>query len=430
MERLSGLDASFLYFETPTQHMHVCATIVFDPSTIPGGYSFHKVKEFHQTRLHLVPPYRHKLAPVPLNLDHPYWVEDENFDLDYHVRRIGCPAPGTEEQLAEIAADIAGRPLDRTRPLWEVWVVEGLENGHIAVVAKMHHSTIDGVSGANVLVHLFDLTAEPEEKPPPKDDWRPERKPSDLEMLGRAFVSRVTRPFGLVGILGRTLGTVTSVIRIGRQMGAGMPAPFTAPRTSFNKAITPHRKVAYARVSLDDIKHVKRTFGTTVNDVVLAVASGALRRYLEERKELPPKSLIAAVPVSVREEEEKGVVGTNKVSALLMSLATDVADPLERLKAIHEANRGAKEQHKAIGADLLQDWAQFAAPTTFSLAARAYSSLKLVERHPVLHNLVISNVPGPPIPLYFAGAKLVGLYPLGPIMDGAGLNITVLSYMD
>src|SRR6266571_1206756 len=140
MERLSGLDASFLYFETPTMHMHVCATIVFDPSTMPGGYSFEKVKEFHQSRLHLVPPYRRKLATVPFNLDHPYWVEDEGFDLDYHVRRIGCPAPGTEEQLADIAADIASRPLDRTRPLWEVWVVEGLENGQIAVVAKMHHS--------------------------------------------------------------------------------------------------------------------------------------------------------------------------------------------------------------------------------------------------------------------------------------------------
>jgi diacylglycerol O-acyltransferase len=430
VERLSGLDASFLYFETSTMHMHVCATIVFDPSTMPGGYSFEKVKEFLQSRLHLVPPYRRKLASVPFNLDHPYWVEDENFDLDYHVRRIGCPAPGTEEQLAEIAGDIASRPLDRTRPLWELWVVEGLENGHVATIGKMHHCTVDGVSGANVMVHLFDLSPEESEKPPPPDDWKPERKPSDVEMLGRAVLSRATKPFQLLGMVGQTVGAVTNVVRTGRRMGSSMPAPFTAPRTSFNAAVTAHRNVAFARVSLEEVKHVKRTFGTTVNDVVLAVCSGALRRYLEDRKELPDKSLIAAVPVSVRTEEEKDVMGTNKVSAMFMSLASDIEDPVERLMAIHEANKGAKEQHKAIGADLLQNWAQFAAPNTFSLAARAYSSLKLADRHAVIHNLVISNVPGPPIPLYFAGAKLVGMYPLGPVMDGAGLNVTVLSYMD
>ncbi|HJP66092.1 MAG TPA: wax ester/triacylglycerol synthase family O-acyltransferase [Actinomycetota bacterium] len=430
MQRLTGLDASFLYFETPTMHMHVCATIVFDPSTMPGGYSFEHVKEFLQSRLHLVPPYRRKLAPVPFNLDHPYWVEDENFDLDYHVRRIGCPAPGTEEQLAEIAGDIASRPLDRTRPLWETWVVEGLENGHVATIGKMHHCTVDGVSGANMMVHLFDLSAEPEEKPAPPDDWKPERKPSDVEMLGRALLSRATKPFQLVGTIGKTVGTLASVVRTGRRMGSSMPAPFTAPRTSFNATVTAHRNVAFARVSLEDVKKVKRAFGTTVNDVVLAVCGGALRRYLEERGELPEKSLIAAVPVSVRTEEEQGLVGTNKVSAMFSSLATDVEDPAERLMAIHEVNKGAKEQHKAIGAKFLQDWAQFAAPTTFSLAARMYSSLRLAERHPVIHNLVISNVPGPPIPLYFAGARLVEMYPLGPVMDGAGLNITVLSYMD
>jgi diacylglycerol O-acyltransferase len=430
VERLSGLDASFLYFETPTMHMHVCATIVFDPSTMPGGYSFEKVKEFLQSRLHLVPPYRRKLASVPFNLDHPYWVEDENFDLDYHVRRIGCPAPGTEEQLAEIVGDIAGRPLDRTRPLWELWVVEGLENGHVATIGKMHHCTVDGVSGANVMVHLFDLEPEPSEREPVSDDWKPERKPSEVEMLGRAVLSRATKPFQLLGMIGQTVGAVTNVVRAGRRMGSSMPAPFTAPRTSFNATVTAHRNVAFTRVSLDEIKHVKRTFGTTVNDVVLAVCSGALRRYLDDRKELPDKSLIATVPVSVRTEDEKDAMGTNKVSAMFTSLATDVADPVERLLAIHEVNKGAKEQHKAIGADLLQNWAQFAAPTTFSLAARAYSSLKLADRHAVIHNLVISNVPGPPIPLYFAGARLVGLYPLGPVLDGAGLNITVLSYID
>ncbi len=189
--------------------------------------------------------------------------------------------------------------------------------------------------------------------------------------------------------------------------------------------------MAYTAVSLDDVKTIKKAFGTTVNDVVLTVASGALRRYLEQHDEgLPDKSLIATVPVSVRSEGEQETIGSNKVSALFTTLATDVDDPVERLMVIHEANKGAKEEHKAIGADMLQNWAEFAAPTTFSLAARAYSGLKLADRHPVVHNLVISNVPGPPMPLYFAGAQLTALYPLGPIFDGAALNITVLSYMD
>jgi WS/DGAT/MGAT family acyltransferase len=216
-----------------------------------------------------------------------------------------------------------------------------------------------------------------------------------------------------------------------RTEGPGMPAPLRAPRTSFNTIVTPHRKVAYTHVPLEDVKAIKRAFGTTVNDAVLAIVSGALRRYLEARNEMPDRSLIAAVPVSVRTEEEKSQgIGSNRVSAMFSTLATDVEDPVERLRQIAEANKGAKEEHKAIGADMLTKWGELAAPTTFSLAARFYAGLRLAERHPVVHNLVISNVPGPNFPLYFAGAKLVALYPLGPIFDGAGLNITVLSYMD
>jgi diacylglycerol O-acyltransferase / wax synthase len=429
MERLTGLDASFLYFETPTMHMHVCATIIFDPSTVEGGYSYDHVREVIESRLHLVQPFRRKLAPVPLNLAHPIWVEDENFDLDYHLHRIGVPGPGTMEQLGEIAGDIASRQLDRSRPLWEMWVVEGLENGNVALVAKMHHCTIDGVSGANLMVHLFDL--DPNETKPPAPEWKPEKSPSDAELVGYGLLSRIRQPLNIFKVVPQTVRSVTSFIsaRRGRE-GPGMAAPFTAPRTSFNTAITAHRKVAYTRVPLEDVKKVKNAFGTTVNDVVLAVTSGALRRYLEKYEELPDKSLIATCPVSVRSEEQKDTVGSNQVSAMFTSLASDIEDPDERLRAISASTKGAKEEHNAIGADMLQNWAEFAAPTTFSLAARAYSSLKLAERHPVVHNLVISNVPGPPIPLYFAGARLTALYPLGPIFDGAALNITVISYMD
>ncbi len=429
MERMSGLDASFLYFETPNMHMHVVGVIVFDPSTSPEGYDFERVKDMLRDRLHLVPQFRRKLAPVPFNLHHPVWVEDEEFDLDYHVRRVGCPAPGGEHELAELVGDIASRQLNRNYPLWEMHIVEGLQNGYVASIAKMHHCTIDGVSGANMMVHLFDLEPEPS-APPEREEWNPEHMPSEMERLAFAAVSRLRRPFDLVKVFPQTARAITSIVQRRRSGAGGMAAPLTAPRTRFNAPITPHRRVAFATTSLAEVKEIKKAFSTTVNDVVLTIVSGALRRYLQNNGDLPDKSLIATCPVSVRGDEEKDVVGSNRVSAMFTTLATDIADPVERLGAIHEANKSAKEEHNAVGAEMLQGWAEFAAPTTFSLGARMYAGLRLAERHPVIHNLVISNVPGPPFPLYFAGAKLVGLNPLGPVMDGAGLNITILSYVD
>lgn len=429
MERLTGLDASFLYLETPSMHLHVCAAVVLDPSTMPGGYSFARIKEKVRSRLHLVPQFRRKLASVPMNLDHPVWVDDRDFDLDYHLRRIGCPSPGTEDQLAELTADIAGRPLDRARPLWELWIVERLEHGHIGMIAKMHHATIDGVSGANLMVHLLDLEPDPKEQPEEKP-WDPERPPSDLRLLAGAAINRGMKPIAAVKVIPATVRAIAGLLKSRSSEGAGMPAPMTAPRTSFNTTLTPHRKVAFTRVALDDVKTVKDAFGVKVNDVVQAVTSGALRRYLDRRGELPKKSLIAVCPISVHGGEADQGKGANRVSAMFCSLYSNIEDPVERLRMIAEGNKGAKEEHKAVGAASLQKWAEFAMPTTFSLAARLYSRLRLADRHPVVHNLVISNVPGPPMPLYFAGAKSVGFYPLGPIFDGATLNITVVSYQD
>jgi diacylglycerol O-acyltransferase / wax synthase len=432
MERLSGLDASFLYLETPSNHMHVTGIMVLDPSTMPDGYSFDKTKELVAARLHLVPQFRRRLAMVPFQLHHPVWVEDPDFDLDYHVRRIAAPTPGGQEELAEVAGEVASRQLDRSRPLWEMWIVEGLENGHIGVIAKMHHCTIDGVSGANMMVHLFDMEPEPAEQPVPEEEWSPERLPTDVELVTYALRSRVRRPWQAVQIVPKVIGAAVNVVRARRNPDiASPPTPLTAPRTSFNGSITPHRKVAFARIALDDIKAVKNAFGTTVNDVVLAVVSGALRRYLLSRGELPDKSLIACVPISVRDDEGAGPVeGSNQVSAMFTSLATQVDDPVERLHAIREVTKGAKEEHKAIGADLLMGLTEFAAPRLWALGADMYSRMRLAERHPVIHNLVVSNVPGPPFPLYFAGARLVAMSPMGPVFHGAGLNITVLSYMD
>src|SRR5438552_18027986 len=329
MERLTGLDAGFLYMEPPSRHMHTLKIAVLDPAGVPGGYRFDLVKEVLSTRLRHLPPFRRRLVEVPFQLHHPVWVEDPDFDLDYHVRRVAVPAPGGPEQLGEIAGDIASRPLDRSRPLWELWVVEGLENGHIAVIAKMHHCTIDGVSGANLMVHLFDLSPEGDEKPAPEEEWKPERVPSPPELIGYAINSRARRPLQMARIVPKTIRSLVNVVQTRR--GSGSPAggtPFTAPRTSFNGAITSRRACAYARVPLDEVKQVKNAFGTTVNDVVLAVCAGALRRFLLKGNELPDKPLLAVVPVSVRADDENDGGGSNRVSAMFTSLHTHVDDPV------------------------------------------------------------------------------------------------------
>lgn len=430
MERLGGLDATFLYFETPSMHMHVCGLLLLDPSTIEGGYRFELIRNMLLERHPLMPSMSRKLAVPPFNFGRPYWVKDPDFDIDYHLRRIAVPAPGGDRELAEVAGDIASRPLDRARPLWEMWVIEGLANGNVALFAKMHHSTIDGISGANMMVYLFDLEPHPTTPPVVPQEEKSERVPGDLELFARGTLENLTRPLAIARLLPRTAVRAGTVLLSARnRRGQGVAAPFTAPRTSFNNAVTPHRSIAFTEVKLEDVKTVKDALGVKVNDVVTAIVSGVLRRYLAQNDELPDKSLISAIPVSVHDEAQ-GHEGMTKVSVMFSSLMTDVADPLERIRAIAATNEQAKEIHKMVGADTLMQWAEHAAPNTFSLAARLYSSLRLSERHPVVHNLIISNVPGPPIPLYMAGARLAGLYPLGPVMDGAGLNVTVLSNED
>ncbi|HEX3822897.1 MAG TPA: wax ester/triacylglycerol synthase family O-acyltransferase [Mycobacteriales bacterium] len=429
MQRLGGLDSAFLIFETSTMHMHVGGLMLIDPSTAPQPYSFADYRAYIESRLPRVPAFRRKLATVPLNLSRPSWVEDPDFDLDFHLHRTFVAAPGGDRETADVVADILSRQMDRSRPLWEMWIVEGRADGLIGVVSKVHHSTIDGITGANMMAELFDLEPDPPAHNVAADDWEPERRPSDLELVGRALLELAARPVAVAKLLP---GTVLSVGRLAKRRGggaAGMPAPFRAPRTSFNATVTAHRTVAFTHVTLDDVKTIKNAFGVKVNDVVIAICSGALRTYLADRDELPDRSLIAAIPISVHDRSD-GVEGTTKVSMMFSSLASDIDDPGERLRHIAAMNEGAKEDHELVGANLLQNWAEHAAPNTFSLAARMYSSLRLADRHPVVHNLVISNVPGPPIPLYFNGAKLVALHPLGPVMDGAGLNVTLLSNMD
>lgn len=424
MDRLSGLDASFLYLETPAQLMHVCGVIVLEPSTMPGGYSFEAFRAEVDRRVRDVPEFTRRLRKVPLGLDHPVWVHDRHFDIDRHVHRLALPSPGGPAELSDLTSHFAGLPLDRSRPLWEMWVIEGYEDDKAVVFMKMHHATVDGVSGSNLLSYLCSLEAD---EPPmaPAEPQDRGHEPGQTELFGRALVTTVTRPLNAVRLLTPSAQLITKTVGRARA-GTAMAAPFSAPRTSFNGTITGHRVIALADMDLDDVRLVKNATGTTVNDVVLAIAGGALRSYLLDRDELPSSSLLATVPVSVREESKRSG-GANKVSALFAKLGTDTEDPLERLQDMAENNKNAKEHHQAISAETLQDWAEFAAPRTFGLAVRAYAGLKLPEKHPVVHNLVISNVPGPPVPLYFMGARVEGLYPLGPVFHGAGLNITVMS---
>ncbi|MEY2425591.1 MAG: diacylglycerol O-acyltransferase / wax synthase [Actinomycetota bacterium] len=430
MQRLTGLDATFLYLETPTTHMHVASTAVFDPRDVPEGYTFDRVKEMVANRLPLLPPFRRRLITVPFQLHHPLWIEDPDFDIDYHVRRAALPSPGGQAELAEFAADVMSRPLDRSRPLWEMYVVEGLEDGYIGTVTKTHHAAIDGVSGAELTANLLDLSPEIMELDPADDTWTPDRIPSDTELVGFALQSLARQPLAALKAVRRTTEVALNVRRRNREPDVSPPpAPFSAPNTSINASIGPRRKFAFTQMSLDDVKHVKNALGGTVNDIVLALCSGALRRFFDDKGEYPEGSLVGMVPISVRSDDDAGAMG-NRVSSMLVSLASDVDDPLERLATIREATKNAKEQDKAIGADTLTNWAEFAAPAVAARAARLYSNMKIADRHRPLFNVTISNVPGPPFPLYSAGARMVAMYPMGPIMDGGALNMTVMSYMD
>jgi diacylglycerol O-acyltransferase len=430
MERLSGLDASFLYLETPEQMMHVCAIVVVDPATMPAAYSYPTFRDEIGRRVQGLAAFTRKLRAVPLGLDHPLLVPDESFDIDRHVHRHALPSPGGYDDLVELAGHLAGIPLDRSRPLWEMHVIEGYaadgEEPRVAVFTKMHHATVDGVSGANLISYLCSLEPDSEPlRPPQSEDDGSGPPPNDLTLLGQGLLATLKRPAIVTKLLAPSTRLVTNWVRRGRQ-GTAMPTPFSAPRAPFNGTVTGHRAIAFTDLKLDAIKAIKNVSETTVNDVVLAVVGGALRSYLQAKDQLPPQSLLATVPVSVHQSSERSG-GSNKVSALFARLFTDVEEPAERLRLMAAANRNAKEHHQAVSADMLQDWAEFAAPRTFGLAVRAYAAFRLAERHPVVHNLVVSNVPGPPIPLYFMGARVDALYPLGPVFHGAGLNVTVVS---
>jgi WS/DGAT/MGAT family acyltransferase len=448
VRQLTSLDAQFLAMETPRTYGHVGGLAIYDPSTAPGGkLEMADLCRMVSERLHLLPPFRWKLAEVPFGLDLPYWVDDPDFDLDFHIRESAVPPPGDDHKLAETVGRIFARPLDRSRPLWELYLIRGLPDGKVAMLTKIHHSAVDGVSGAEILSVLLDLTPEgiPVEDGSDRPNLSAGRAPSELELLARGIASIPRQPLRMLEALPRTLpniakfpglgllpGTPTiekAVRRVSRSGDGGLLESRTvrAPKLSFNGRISGARRFAFGSVSLDKIKAIKNELGITVNDVIVALCATVLREWLITRDELPDEPLVALIPVSVRTEDEKGTFG-NKVSGMILPIPTDVADARERFMTTHEILRAAKERHKMLPASLMTDATAFIPPALQGRAARVTTEILGRVRPPV--NLAISNVPGPSVPLYCAGAELQANFPVSVILDGVGLNITVLSYRD
>jgi WS/DGAT/MGAT family acyltransferase len=448
VRQLTSLDAQFLALESARQTGHVGGVAVLDPSTAPGGQiDAADIQRLLEERLPALPPFRWKLAEVPLGLDFPYWIEDPDFDLNFHVRELALPPPGADDQLADQVARIMARPLDRSRPLWELYLIHGVKNGCVAVLTKIHHAVIDGMSGAEIMGLLLDLTPEGREPPEPVGAPGVEERPSQLGMLARGLlgvprypvrmlrslpstvpnVDEVPAIFGGIpgaGTVGRIASRVQGVVTDGATRGRNT---LQAPKTLFNGRISPHRRFAFGQIPLEDVKTVKKKHGVTVNDVVVAICAGAVRRWLVAHDDLPDDPLVAQIPVSVRTEEQVGTYG-NRIMLMTAPLFTDEPDPLARLQETHAAMDDMKERHKALPASLLQGANDLIPPAVFSRAAQLTFRLSTSRPGRPAWNLVISNVPGPQFPLFLAGARVVANYPVSVITDGMGLNITVMSY--
>ncbi len=448
MRQLTSLDAQFLALETRRQTGHVASVAILDPSTTPTGtLGVADIEALITDRLPLLPPLRRRLLEVPLGLDYPYWIEDDDFDLHFHVREIGLPAPGTDEQLAEQVARIVSRPLDRGRPLWELYLVSGLQSGNLAMLTKIHHAVIDGLSGAEILGLLLDLTPEIRQIEPTGPWGDNEPVPDELGLLLKGLKGAAGYPLRALRALPSALpnledtqfkvipgmaplGRVAQRVQqaLSREDGAVQRTQLVAPKTSFSGRISAHRRFTFGQLSLDDVKTVKNAHGSTVNDVIVSLCAGAVRRWLIAHDELPDEPLVAQIPISVRTREQMGTYG-NKIMLMAAPLMTNVADPVQRLARTHEALGDMKERHRALPADLLADANHFIPPAVFSRAARLTFGIATSRPGRPVWNCVISNVPGPQFPLYLAGARLEANYPVSVITHGMGLNITVMSYM-
>jgi len=423
--RLTGLDASFLHLENGGAHMHVAGVMLFDGD--PPAYE--ELVRATEARLHLVPRYRQKLAFVPYGQGRPRWVDDPHLNLRYHIRRTSLPRPGSEHQLRALAGRVFSQPLDRDKPLWEMWLVEGLEPGpdgpRFGVLSKTHHALVDGVSGVDIASVLFDTSPDPPEPAQPPPPWTARPEPSSAQLLGEALLERATVPREAARSVRALVRGPRQVARaageaavgVGAMAWAGMRPP---PSSPYNVDIGPHRRFNWVRASLADVKAIKNSLGGTVNDVVLATVAGGLRRHMERRGAEPVGSLRAMVPVSVRSDEERGSLG-NRVTAMMAPLPVSEEDPQRRLATIAASMQGIKRSGQAVGAQVLTELSGFAQPTLMAQGSRLVSTKRLF-------NLVVTNVPGPQFPLYLLGSELRDIFPMVPLAKGQALGIAIMSY--
>ncbi|WP_371778665.1 WS/DGAT/MGAT family O-acyltransferase [Streptosporangium subroseum] len=439
MRQLSAVDTQFLNFETSTNVANIAGLAI-----LSGGLTRGDLVSLLARRLHLAAPFRRRLAFVPFGLDHPYWTEETRIDLDYHVREIALPAPGDDEQLGEQVARLHARRLDRRRPLWEMYLIQGLAGDRTALYMKVHHAAVDGVTGADVLASLLDTSAEPAEieMAPPSE---PEEKVEPREMIARGVAKAIVNPANTVRFLINAVPHLDEIPLISQVPGAGLvsritrdlanrlsggdPVPalprLTVPRTPFSGRITAHRRFAFTTLPLKDVKQVKNAFGVTVNDVVMTLCAGALRQWLLKHDALPEQPLVAGVPFSLRVPGDHSV--GNQVTIMITTLATQVADPVERLMAVRDAMELIKDRSSLAPARWLQELSDMMPSALTGMAARAAFNLFAGSAGPI--NVVISNVPGPQIPLYVSGARLLSYHPVSVVTDASGgLNITVFSY--
>ena len=438
MQQLTAHDASFLYFESPNAPMDGSSVTIYDQSTAPGGkVTFKGILSHIEQRMHLARAFRQKIVHVPFDADHPWWINDKDFDLEYHVRHIALPEPGDWRQLCIQAARLVSRPLDLTKPLWEMYVIEGLDQvegvppGCFALLSKMHHAAVDGVSGMEITQAIHTLEADAGPPAPPAEEWTPEREPYPGELLARAAWNTATQPLRAMEILANSNAASARMAAFFQQQPQERVQPAaSAPRTRFNDVVSAHRVVDARQFDLDEIRAIRSLVpGCTVNDVLLATVGGALREYLDDKGELPSESLTAMCPISLRSKDAPGDAG-NQVGAMVVALRTDIADARSRLAAVYAGTKDAKELTSAVGARTMTDLTKMIPAATAALAGRMAATQAITNEAQAAppYNTVVTNVPGPQVPLYFAGARAVAMFGFGMIHNNMGLMNVVGSY--
>ena len=436
MKQMQGMDAAFVALEQPDAPMHIGSLIIYDPSTAPGGFvRFKNILEFVEGRLQLAETMRQKLVKVPFSVDYPYWVQDSNFDIEYHVRHVALPQPGDWRQLCILAARIFARPLDLSRPPWELTVIEGLDNipgvpkGSYAMLSKVHHSAIDGASGVDMMNALHTLT--PDSDPAlPADTWRPEPNPSQIGLFARGYGRSLLNPLRQANALRKSMPGMLRAAKGFIKKDFDLKAMIGTPKTRFNGTVSPHRMIDGRTFPLKNIKQIRGLAeGSTLNDVMLSITGGAMRRYLEQYNELPDTTLTAMAPINVREESEKNTMG-NQVSAMFVPLGSHIASVQERMKYVTEETVKSKAMTDALGARQMAEMAKLAPAPVMAAGAALATRLKIADHIPPTVNTVVTNVPGPPVPIYSAGAKMVNVFGMFCLTDGIKIGHVVHSYVD